>query len=84
MHYKYMNKPELIDLIMIRFKYSDKIVTVWERSHKSIDFKALEVAMNNARVREPLPKEYYDTIKAFKYYGKGKLISFLIAINKGR
>jgi hypothetical protein len=84
MNYKYMTNKELIDLIILRFKYSDKVVTVWERRHKSIDFKALEIEMNNARVGDSLPKEYYNTIKAFKYYTKNKLISFLIAIKKGR
>ena len=80
MNYKYMNKTELIDLICIRFKYTDEVVKQWERRYKTIDFKALEEGMKSITK----PKAYYDVLKSFKYHTRGKLISFLIAINKGR
>ena len=80
MNYKYKTNLELIDLLAIRFKYSDEVVGRWERRHRTIDFKGLEKGMKD----EVLPKAYYDMIRQFKVYTKGQLISFLIAITKGR
>tara|TARA_X000001382_G_scaffold30590_2_gene19607 strand:+ start:13520 stop:13765 length:246 start_codon:yes stop_codon:yes gene_type:complete len=80
MNYKYKTNRELIDLLAIRFKYNDEVVTRWERRHRTIDFKKLEQDMKE----KELPKAYYDMIRQFKIYNKGQLMMFLIAIKKGR
>jgi hypothetical protein len=76
MNWKKMTNYELIDLIATRLKYSMQICKRLERTHKNIDFRALENGMN----KETPPKEYYQMQVSFKMYKKSELMSILMAI----
>lgn len=76
MNWKNMTNYELIGLIATKLKYSMQICKRLERTHRSIDFKALESGMN----KEKLPKEYYQMQTSFKMYKKSQLMSILMAI----
>lgn len=84
MNWKKMIKYELIGLIATRIKYPMQVCRRLERTHRSIDFKALESGMKKmqhiAINKETLPKEYYQMQVSFKMYKKSELMSILMAI----
>tara|TARA_R100001594_G_scaffold21712_4_gene41910 strand:- start:2274 stop:2663 length:390 start_codon:yes stop_codon:yes gene_type:complete len=86
MNWKNMTNYELIGLIATKLKYSMQICKRLERTHRSIDFKALESGMSELNVRDLVlypkdkPKEYYQMQRSFKMYKKSQLMSILMAI----
>ena len=86
MNWKNMTNYELIGLIATKLKYSMQICKRLERTHRSIDFNALDSGMSELNVRDLVlypkdkPKEYYQMQRSFKMYKKSQLMSILMAI----